>query len=113
MKLFLLIFPRQTLKESVNKVVVNVSNQVSINIVSHIYHPPPTPPLKQMITQIRIVTYLVKFLVVPEIDAMVLIVINRWYGQINVVLLQGDTGIFVKDVKRHEILPERVKYNYG
>ena len=44
---------------------------------------------------------------------MVLIGINRWDGQINVVLLQGDTGIFVKDVKRHEILPERVKYNYG
>ena len=62
--------------EDVNNFSVNVKNKVSIKIVSNIYHPPPTPPLKQMITQIRIVTYLVKFLVVPEIDATVLIVIN-------------------------------------
>ena len=62
------------LKESVNDFIVTfINNRVSINVVSRIYHPPPPTP---MITEIKIITYVVTLKSVPEKYAKILTVIT-------------------------------------
>ena len=68
-------FPCQTLKESINEFIVNPDNQGITNIWSHIYNPTPPPPTT-IITEIKIITFLVTLTSVIETDAMILTVIT-------------------------------------